>query len=266
MRFGAIVTVLGFLVLACQNDKKNKEPQEPVSKTIDSTEQVNITSQPVQTDAYFRATGTEPFWTLELSVNGITLKLLDSVVKTPHAEPIRAMDANVKRYRITTEATILDIQISHIECTNAMSGQQFPYSVTIDYGSTGSSDRKIMEGCGQYLTDYRLHDIWVLERINGTAIDRNDYPTELPVLEINSAQNTFLGTTGCNQMTGKLFYELGILRFTNVATTKKMCVPDKGQEQTFLTALSGSNNYKIENNRLYLLTGDKESLVFKKVD
>jgi len=60
------------------------------------------------------------------------------------------------------------------------------------------------------------------------------------------------------------FFEKGLLRFTNIITTKMMCQNNK--EDEFLKALKSATSYKIENNRLWLSNPDKLLVVFKKVD
>ena len=101
--------------------------------------------------------------------------------------------------------------------------------------------------------------------MNGEKVSENNFQKSLPMLEINSAENTFMGFAGCNQMNGKLFSEKSLLRFTNISTTKMMC-PQGNKESEFLAALRSSTTYFIENNRLQLSNIDGLLLVFKKID
>ena len=67
-------------------------------------------------------------------------------------------------------------------------------------------------------------------------------------------------------MTGGIFYEEDLLRFTQVASTRMAC-PSMDKENEFLSALQASTSYKLENNRLYLSNSSEENLlVFKKMD
>lgn len=215
---------------------------------------------------YFRATGNEPEWSLKISETAVeftSLKLGFESFKTAHVEPVRAMDANVKMYRVATESGTMNIQIMQQECINTMSGDKFPYSVRIEITKDNTTDN--LSGCGNYVTDSRLHDIWVLEKLNGVTVSTTDFIKELPNLEINSSNNNFLGFAGCNRMNGTLFFERGLLRFTNVITTRMAC-PGNNKEAEFLKALQSTTSYKIENNRLVLSNPSGEKLVFKKVD
>lgn len=217
---------------------------------------------------YFKANGNEPFWNFTISKTGIQFTSLIEHFedfKTPHTDPIRAMDANVKLYKIETESVNLTIQISQEECINTMSGEALPYTVSVELKNSGETEFQKFEGCGTYIIDSWLHDIWVLEKLQGAKVSLSDFSKELPYLEINTTTNTFSGHAGCNRVSGSLFYEKGLLRFTNPATTKMMCMAENKEDQ-FLEALQSSSTYKIENNRLHLFNPSVLLLVFKKID
>lgn len=263
---------LGVLVLlaACSCGQAPKDGQQAAGEPQGDTAAVRVmasdTPGPPAGDVYFRASGTEPFWGLEISPASIRLNTMNDTLITPHAEPVRAADANVKRYDLATEASLVQIEISQAECTNPMSGEKFPYRVRIAYRRTAEPELKEVEGCGTYVPDYRLHDIWVLEAMRETAVSATDYPEGLPMLEIKAAEQSYAGSTGCNRMRGSFFWEPGILRFGPAAVTRKAC-PDLGaREQEFLSALAGSTTYSIGENRLRLRNPDGELLVFRKVD
>lgn len=104
-------------------------------------------------NSYFKASGTGPFWSLDLSEDFIKLTTMSDSIKTPHTLPIRAMDANVKQYKIHTEAVEMGIQIVHSECTNARSGMKSSYTVSIDYKKNADEMATTVQGCGGYSTD-----------------------------------------------------------------------------------------------------------------
>ena len=214
---------------------------------------------------YFAASGNEPFWNVRIGKNFITIKFLQDSIIIPHETPIRAMDANVKMYKLKSETLTIDIQIIHSECTNSMSGKKSAYKVEMRILDKKSNKETVYEGCGNFINDYRLHDIWVLEKMNDRTISKADFSQDFPLLEIKSAENTFMGFSGCNQMNGQLFSEDQLLRFTNVVTTRKMCEPTN-KEQEFLKTLQSGTAYKIENRRLTLSNPNGELLVFKKID
>ena len=66
-------------------------------------------------------------------------------------------------------------------------------------------------------------------------------------------------------MNGKLFFEKGLLRFTNITTTEMAC-DSKNRESELLHSLESSTAYQISNMRLTLTNPSGIELVFKKVD
>lgn len=117
---------------------------------------------------------------------------------------------------------------------------------------------------GNDSTDLRIHDIWVLESINGVAYSRAEDQNLHPTLEIYLSEKRFLGNTGCNNMNGSMNVEGEKISFSDIVTTKMFCADV--DETSFLTALKKANSYKIEKMKLYLFDDDKELLVFKKID
>lgn len=249
-----------FLLTFLMSCKTNVISEEGNSSTKNSETSAAETFNP-----YFTASGNEPFWNVRIAKDFITIKFLQDSIIIPHEAPIRAMDANVKMYKLKTETSTIDIQIIQSECSNSMSGKKSPYKVDLRILDKNSTEEKVYEGCGNYITDYRLHDIWVLEKMNGRTISKSDFSQEFPLLEIKSAENTFMGFAGCNQMNGQIFSEDQLLRFTDVVTTRKMCEPTN-KEQEFIKALQSGTTYKIENMRLTLSNPNGALLTFKKID
>jgi heat shock protein HslJ len=215
-----------------------------------------------QNNPYFKAGGEAPEWSLDLSPTKIVLATGEGTFTTPHSEPEKGGDANIKRYHLQTEAVELILEIHQKPCDlAALPGQ--PYSVKVQYRRTADPGLRSLEGCGTYVMDYRLHDIWALESLGGNGVTLPE-GTERPNMELNSTTREFTGSTSCNRMRGKVFFEPGLLRFSDIATTRKMC--PGSLEADFLKALQSSMHYRLENNRLYLTNPQGVALVFRKVD
>ncbi len=215
-----------------------------------------------------KARGTEPFWGLEITEDMIRFtSLVNGFEKyhTPAVDLVRAADANVKMYIATTESGTIKIQVVQATCTNAMSGKESGYQVRVEIKRGTDINFTVFEGCGEYIVDYRLNDLWVLEEMEGKAIAKEDFGNEVPNMEIHVDQKIFMGHAGCNRMNGKIFSEDRILRFTDIATTRMMCVTGN-QEEMFLKNLRASTHFEIGNNRLSLSNADGGTLIFKKVD
>jgi heat shock protein HslJ len=220
----------------------------------------------VEHGIYFRGLGNEPEWSLKISEEKIEFTSLKPGCEnftSPHVEPIRAMDANIKMYHIAIESGKMNIEISQQECVNTMSGDKKPYTVRIEMTNIKTTTK--FNGCGSYVTDARLHDIWVLEKLKGATVSPTEFKKENPRLEINSTNNNFMGYAGCNQMNGTIFFERGLVRFTNIITTRMAC-PGNNKEAEFLQALQSATSYKVENLKLTLSNPNGELLVFRKVD
>lgn len=217
---------------------------------------------------YFTATGNEPFWGLKMGNEEIIFTSLilgkEKLVFTP-VDAIKAMDANVKMYKVANETSTATITIQQVDCQNSMSGVISPYKVSIEIKNNTELETKKIGGCGKYNTDYRLHDIWVLEELNGFKVFVTDFQRELPRIEINSSENKFMGYGGCNAISGTIFYEKNLLRFSKVISTLMACAPGN-KEGEFTKALQNTTTYSIENNRLTLSNSSGKLLVFKKVD
>ena len=217
---------------------------------------------------YFTATGNEPFWGLKMGNDEIIFTSLisgkEKLVFKP-VDAIKAMDANVKLYKVSNETSTASITIQQLECQNSMSGAISPYKVAIEIKNNTELEAQKLSGCGKYNTDYRLHDIWVLEELNGFKVFITDFQREFPRIEINSSENRFMGYGGCNSISGTIFYEKDLLRFSKVISTLMACAPGN-KESEFTKALQNTTSYAIENNRLTLSNPTKKLLVFKKVD
>ena len=237
--------------------------------TILSCKTASVSKTIVLNDAekvsYFKASGTEPFWSIFISDDKIVYKTPEDSIIMPHSEPILAMDSNVKLYKIKTESAQFNIQISQQECENEMSGEISPYKVAVEFRKNTTSEMENIKGCGQYITDYRLHDIWVLEELNGKKITTADFSNEFPMMEIYASTNKFSGFAGCNRMNGSLFFEKEKLRFINIATTKMMC-ENSNKEAEFIEVLQSVTTYYIGENRLILSNSSGKKLIFKKID
>ncbi|WP_431242331.1 META domain-containing protein [Flavobacterium sp. P21] len=252
-----LILLLFILVMGCKTTA-NKESAGITSAT--STEE--------DLKYYFKGTGNEPFWGVNIGNEEIVFTSLipgKEKITFPAVDAIRAMDANVKMYRVSNETTSATITIQQLDCQDSMSGAISPYSVKVEIKNNSELEMKKLSGCGKYITDYRLHDIWVLEELNGYKVFATDFQKEMPRIEINSSENRFSGYGGCNAISGSIFYEKDLLRFTKVISTLMAC-PQGNKEGEFTKALQSTTTYSIGNNQLILSNPSGKLAVFKKVD
>ena len=216
----------------------------------------------------FMATGSEPFWSLELTNQGQmrfrTVAGGDSL-RLPLPTPSQAQDAPVLRYRALTAAGELTATIAQRPCPNNMSGEVLPYTVTVRVRTAAQPNDREFAGCGRYLGDYRLHDLWALESIDGQAVAAARFGKDKPYLELNLTSEQVLGFSGCNSFGGSLTPARAGITFGTLRGTMLAC-PALAFEQQFRGALSGrSFSYQIENRRL-TLKNRVNTLVFNKFD
>jgi heat shock protein HslJ len=133
----------------------------------------------------------------------------------------------------------------------------FSFIIFLSLITTGCSSKK-------ETTNPLIHDIWILESVNGNEYTRTSNQDLHPTIEIYLSEERFSGNTGCNNMNGNVKVEGSTILFSDIVTTKMFC-PDV-DEVDFLSALGKANNYRIEKMKLYLYDSDHELLVFQKVD
>lgn len=101
---------------------------------------------------------------------------------------------------------------------------------------------------------------WQLSSVNGNAINTSDYDRGIPDATFGT-DGRVNGGNGCNNYGGSYTLEdNGKLTFGQMMSTKMFC-PGTG-EGTFMKALREVNVAKVEKDKLVLLNGTKEVLVF----
>jgi len=251
-----ILTILLSIAYSCKT---------VTTKTSDTS---NTNNEEEDVTLYFKAGGNEPFWGITIGKEKTVFTSLiegKEKISFQSVEPVRAMDANMKMYKVSNTTSSAIISIQQLDCQDSMSGLISSYKVTVEIKNNSENDFIKLDGCGRYITDYRLHDIWVLEKLNGYKVFSTDFQKELPRIEVHAEENKFMGFGGCNTINGKIFFEKDLLRFTNIISTLMAC-PKGNKEDEFVKALESTTTYSIKDNRLTLSNPSKKLLVFRKVD
>ncbi len=111
-----------------------------------------------------------------------------------------------------------------------------------------------------------LHDIWILEKIDGKeAILGEGSPVQL---EIYVKEMRFLGYGGCNNYSGKVSkLSDSEVQFGPAMSTRKFCQGSSEQENLYLQSLEKVRSWKVEKEWLSLLDeSGKVLLEFGKTD
>jgi len=210
----------------------------------------------------FIASGSEPFWSLEIDFDK-QIHFVgphgDSInVEVPDA--IRLQDVAATSYSAKTGNGHLTIVVYDQPCVDNLTGKELPKTVHI------SASNKEYKGCGSYLSDYRLNDIWVLESINDHKIKISDFPKGLPRMELSLTQNQVFAFAGCNEFSGSMEVMGKKIRFGRFSGTLMAC-QHMNFESEYLGRLANKTvPFHIEPGKLSLQVSTDSTFNYMKVD
>jgi len=262
----SIIAIFAMFVLFanCKPKPVEKEVVKKDSVVLEKPEVASVYEEP--SNVFFKASGTEPFWGIEITEDSIkfTSPEKEKNFALAYVKPQKAMDANIISYQAKSDKIDLKFTIQQGKCSDGMSDKVYNYAVKASLKRENEKEL-LLEGCGNYIIDYRLHDIWALEELEGKKINPEDFKKGVPNLEIYASEARFSGMAGCNQMGGKLFYEKELLRFTDISTTEMMC-ENYETEKILVKALQSTTRYELKENKLYLFNPEGTKAIFRKVD
>jgi len=257
------------MVLSCKSSEETsaKAKKETLLKEQEIVES-SLAEQLKYSGIDFYARGNEPFWALDLDYqnkfifNGLGL---DSMVFNP-VQPEKAMDANAMRFYTEIDGGHILININESECTDNMSGEAYNFNVNIEIERNGSEES--YHGCGNFIPDYRLHDIWVLTEIYDDSLElMRKLSRPIGQLEFKVDERLTMGKFICNSFTGGFWLQGNEVRFKTLASTQMLCKPNPEiNEHAIYTAMGKVNRFDIKNGYLYFYNRTKLLMVYKKVD
>jgi len=215
----------------------------------------------------FIAIGSDPNWTLDLDFEkSMSFAAMDDIkISTPAVEGIKAQDSDVTLYRTKTESGELVVTVIKEDCEDNMSGEIFTYRVRVEAKNSSDKNYKTFEGCGKYLFDSRLYDIWVMEEMTGINFKKEKLQKGMPTFEFNLNELKFSGHAGCNTFSGGINVVSNKITFANLVGTLTSC-PNMKVEKAVIEALNQKTvTFTIDKLKLTLVSG-KTKMVLKKVD
>lgn len=102
---------------------------------------------------------------------------------------------------------------------------------------------------------------WKLVKLYGEDLSALNPPI---TLTINEAQKKINGFAGCNRFFGGYDLNQSALKFSNTGSTKMFCQDKSEIEDKYFKALSEVQSFQSESGKLFLITGEKTILEFKK--
>ncbi|MBJ6121050.1 META domain-containing protein [Sphingomonas mollis] len=174
----------------------------------------------------YRASGTEPFWSLTIDDRHIRLEQV-SGRPISVAVPKARSTANGRRY-VTPAMTVA---IVRKPCSDGMSDRHYPDTVTVNLG------RRRLQGCGGLAdrTAMKLADThWAIAALDGKAV-------RMPGRATVDFDADVMRARICNRIAGSYRLEGNTLRLGDLRATRMACIEDEVMrvESRFL-ALGGS--------------------------
>lgn len=111
-----------------------------------------------------------------------------------------------------------------------------------------------------------LSDVWALRQLNGNVIDKANFPRRVPYLDVNLRDTYVIGSTGCNQFTGKFEATGKTLKIGPLRVTKMACANGMSVENEFITALESADSYQLDGKNLTLFRGTTALMTLGKGD
>lgn len=276
--FNCFLFISAFIIGCNQVEKKNN--MEPENSEISNETGTSVSQSDPPSISFkmklwqkgidFYARGNEPSWAVDIDMEkGIKFSNIDGfIIKTTSFEIHHAADALVTRISGSGDSAEIFVTISEEDCSDTMADEKLKNSVSVEIKREGDTEFDAYTGCGQYVPDYRLHDIWVLIDVNGKAVDVERFDEKgSPTFEFYVEDGRLSGHAGCNNFNGS-FYRAGedIIHFEPFAMTRMMC-PDMDLENLVAQSVAGRRmKYEINDLTLLLKGYDGAELKFKRID
>lgn len=173
----------------------------------------------------FFAEGTNPDWKLTVNKEGalafVCHEQHDSIF-TPSSERMLPKDARAEVFAAEVESGRIVTTIINDSCTFSKSNTTWPYKVRCIRDGDKIGFREY-QGCGMYLNDPMLHNIWILHSWERKGRDTVKLEGERPRLELNLQQNTFYGFSGCRELQGTIAPKGNIIAFQRTNALDAAC-------------------------------------------
>lgn len=217
----------------------------------------------------FIAVGTEPFWGVKVNENeAMYFDMMDfeNHIATGIPKIMTILDAGAFAYYGESERYSVQLKVFKEKCSDGMSDIVYSYSTNLTIFDKSNAENYEYKGCGRYTYDTRLNDKWVLEKLNGKEIKKEQYNKEKPFMEFNVDKEKISGNAGCNTFFGsaEVLYTK-IVFGANIGLTKMAC-DNMSLEMEFISTISGKAfDYKVDNGKLFLSNDGKTVMELKKM-
>ena len=205
-------------------------------------------------DFYGKSQGSKQGWSVEITKTD-TILFRDAGGIKIHTAGKRSFpsDRSIK-YSSIGSSIATEVIIGEDVCDNG------EYAVQVNVSG------KTYTGCGSFLFNNALDGKWMLENINGKAINSKQYKSGLPYLHFDLKKRQLKGFDGCNRFYGG-FATLGAsLKFYDQSMTKKKCGSNDFSNKFNKFINNKLVSYTIKDNSLLVYLLDDSMLTFKKAN
>ncbi len=217
----------------------------------------------------FTASGNEPFWGLDIDfetnisfANADGFELNVPFVKT--AEPPGQTQGPIPAitYFSATKNGSIAVEVDFGKCTNSMSGAVCNTRVKVEVTDAGGN-RKRYEGCGRFLGNARLNNLWKLRSIgdqpNDTLVIK-----QAPTIQFRIESGLVAGFSGCNRFHGSMELVNDSISFKQMASTLMACPEQLMRlEDRYLKLISGQKDHFIVTDNLLFLGEGSSRMIFE---
>lgn len=263
MKNTSIAMIIMILLMACSQQQRVTNHMAPVDYgekgPYHNSERI---MSKLEDGVDFMASGNEPSWSLETDFdkNLIFKSLQGDSILIPTPRGVKIQDVAATGYQYREGSTTFALTIFDKECEDNMSGKEFPKTVQV------TLNNKTFKGCGFYLADYRLNDIWVLENINDIPLDKAQFQKGLPRMEFNLTNNQIFAFTGCNEFNGTIEVQGNKIRFGRFLGTLTAC-QNMSFESEYISKITNKVlPFQIQPGKLFLQVSADSTFQYKKVD
>ena len=261
-----VIIIVALSIISCNTSKQSineNTDDNNNSQNIEINNEVNTQArdQELMDMGYdFVAFGNEPFWILKVDFDKSIAEFEQMGNPTIAFKIENNGNNHIEETKFINENTTIDVQAIESVCYDNMSGEGFPFKLSINYKGDD------LQGCGKYLGESNsiksintdLYGQWILRQINDSIIADN----KIVKININS-KGSIGGNNSCNSYGGNYKLNANNISFSDLLQTQMFC--EGSIEREYMSALNNTRKYKLENKKLsFYDKNDRLLLVFDK--
>ncbi|PWJ40197.1 META domain-containing protein [Sediminitomix flava] len=269
LKYLSSILLVGLITYSCSPQKSNETTEEKQSNDITSkTSNPEDWKDEFDDGFHFIGIGENHEWTIKVIFDkNVTFNHPKKNITVSHPFPDEFHNGEnmVIVKHISEDSTGYKLVIKKGEC-HLTDEKNMPFKHHVEVDVRREEGVETFMGCGLFINDIKLNDIWALVEMNGEKLKTENFPDGMPRLEFNISDSRVNGNGGCNEIMGPMDAEGDRITFGMLVATRKAC-PNMDFEQKFLTALTKKTlKYVIGDGLLTLVGDDGSKLTFKKVD